>query len=70
VGLPLTPGRSSIEQAIYQAGSRIFGSWRNAVIAAGVAPDWNRHMTDGRREGFCRSSVRWAATAPLRPGEF
>ncbi len=40
-GLPLTPsGETGVESNLYQAGRRIFGSWRNAVKAAGIAPDW------------------------------
>jgi hypothetical protein len=39
-GLSLVPSAyHGVDQALYQAGSRIFGSWRNAVIAAGIAPD-------------------------------
>jgi hypothetical protein len=37
-GLPLTLGDNGIETALYQAGKRIFGAWRNAVQAAGIAP--------------------------------
>ncbi len=39
-GLPLTPGgENGVESMLYQAGTRIFGSWRNAVKSAGIAPD-------------------------------
>lgn len=39
-GLPLTTGgENGVESTLYQAGSRVFGSWRNAVRSAGVAPD-------------------------------
>jgi len=39
-GLPLnTGGENGVEHTLYQAGSRIFGSWRNAVKAAGIHPD-------------------------------
>lgn len=39
-GLPLTPGgENGVESPLYQAGTRIFGSWRNAVKSAGIAPD-------------------------------
>src|SRR5947199_3135063 len=38
-GYPLTVGRPGVSQALYQAGSRIFGSWRNALQAAGLSPD-------------------------------
>lgn len=39
-GLSMTPsGESGVESSLYQAGSRVFGSWRNALQSAGVAPD-------------------------------
>ncbi|MGD0091465.1 MAG: hypothetical protein ABSE73_16220 [Planctomycetota bacterium] len=38
-GLPLTVGEPGISQALYQAGTRIFGSWRNALQAAGIPPE-------------------------------
>jgi hypothetical protein len=38
-GRPLTVGEPGISQALYQAGSRIFGSWRNAIQAAGIRPE-------------------------------
>jgi hypothetical protein len=34
-GLTLTVGESGVSHSLYQAGSRIFGSWRNAIRAAG-----------------------------------
>jgi hypothetical protein len=37
--LPLTSGSDQgVESSLYQAAARIFGSWRNAVMAAGVSP--------------------------------
>jgi hypothetical protein len=38
-GYPLTVGKPGVTPALYQAGSRIFGSWRNALQAAGLSPD-------------------------------
>jgi hypothetical protein len=38
-GYPLTVGKPGVSQSLYQAGSRIFGSWRNALQAAGLSPD-------------------------------
>jgi hypothetical protein len=39
-GLPLTHGGDQgVDEALYRAGLRIFGSWPNAVMAAGIAPD-------------------------------
>jgi hypothetical protein len=38
-GYPLTVGKPGVSPALYQAGSRIFGSWRNALRAAGLSPD-------------------------------
>ncbi len=52
-GLPLTVGEPGISQSIYQAGSRIFGSWRNAIQAAGVPPE----------RGNCEA--KWPATRIL-----
>ena len=38
-GLPLTVGEPGISNALYQAGSRFFGSWKNAIQAAGLRPE-------------------------------
>src|ERR1017187_2109801 len=38
-GRPLTVGEPGISQSLYQAGSRFFGSWRNAIQAAGLRPE-------------------------------
>ena len=38
-GLPLTIGEPGISQALYRAGTRFFGSWRNAIQAAGLRPE-------------------------------
>ncbi len=39
-GLPLsTGGDQGVHPTLYQAGARAFGSWCNAVMAAGVSPD-------------------------------
>ena len=39
-GLPLTQGGANgVEQPLYQAAVRIFGSWRNAVTSAGISSD-------------------------------
>ena len=37
-GNPLTVGKRGVSPTLYQAGSRIFGSWRNALRAAGISP--------------------------------
>jgi hypothetical protein len=42
-GLPLTVGEPGISHALYQAGSRIFGSWRNAIQAAGIPLERGRY---------------------------
>lgn len=43
-GLPLSTGRGQgVDAALYQAGARVFGSWRNAVMAAGIPA--NRVLT-------------------------
>ena len=38
-GLPWTVGGKGVDNLMYQAARRIFGSWRNAVHAAGIAPE-------------------------------
>jgi hypothetical protein len=38
-GTPLTVGKSGVNQALYQAGIRLFGSWRNVLQAAGIPPE-------------------------------
>ena len=48
-GLPLNlGGEQPVGQALYQAGSRVFGSWRNAVMAAGIPPERARAKDDWR----------------------
>lgn len=38
-GLPLkTTGKDGVDSSLYQAASRIFGSWGNALKSAGIAP--------------------------------
>jgi len=37
-GLPLTVGGQGVDKLMYMASRRIFGSWRNAIQAAGIAP--------------------------------
>jgi hypothetical protein len=45
-GLPLTVGGKGVGLSIYGSARRIFGSWRNAIQAAGIAPQqvltWER----------------------------
>jgi hypothetical protein len=38
-GVPLTVGAPGISHSLYQAGVRVFGSWRNAIQAAGLPPE-------------------------------
>jgi hypothetical protein len=39
-GQPLDVGRRDpVEYSLYNAAARVFGSWRNAVMAAGISPD-------------------------------
>lgn len=48
-GLPLNlGGEQPVGQALYQAGARVFGSWRNAVMAAGIPPRRARASDDWR----------------------
>jgi hypothetical protein len=70
-GLPLTPGvDQGVNQALYQAASRIFGSWRNAVLAAGIAPD-RAQAHDRWPPGKILSIIRTMSRRrrQLRPGE-
>lgn len=53
-GLPLTLRKNGIENSLCQAGSRVFGSWENALKAAGVAP------------GLMHSPRRWSPLLVLR----
>jgi hypothetical protein len=45
-GLPLTVGGEGVDRSLYASARRIFGSWRNAIQAAGIAPQqvltWER----------------------------
>lgn len=45
-GRPLTTGGKGVDHQLYSAARRIFGSWRNAILAAGIAPErvltWER----------------------------
>ncbi len=38
-GLSLKLGDQGVSHTLYQAGSRKFGSWRNAIQAAGISPE-------------------------------
>jgi len=71
-GLPLSLGSSRMggDSKLYQAGSRIFGSWGNAIKAAGVAPErGNAHdrWPPSRILTKIRSLAR--RKSPPRPGE-
>ena len=71
-GLPLSLGgsREGLESKLYQAGSRVFGSWGNAVKAAGIAPERAKthdHWPPSRILAKIRSLSR--RQQPLRPGE-
>lgn len=45
-GSTLTTGRKGVDQRLYNAARRIFGSWRNAILSAGIPPErvltWDR----------------------------
>jgi len=45
-GCPLTAGGKGFDHQLYCAARRIFGSWRNAIVAAGIPPErvltWER----------------------------
>jgi hypothetical protein len=70
-GLPLAhDGGQGVDSALYRAGLRIFGSWPNAILAAGIAPD--RALAHGQwPPGKVLSVIRSLSRRrrPLRPGE-
>ena len=70
-GLPLAlGGNQGVGSALYNAGARVFGSWCNAVRAAGIAPQ--RAKTKYRWSACrIRAVIRDLARrpCPLRPGE-
>jgi hypothetical protein len=45
-GRPLTTGGKGVDKQLYSASRRIFGSWRNAILASGIPPEqvltWER----------------------------
>ncbi|HYE19744.1 MAG TPA: hypothetical protein VEA69_14940 [Tepidisphaeraceae bacterium] len=70
-GLVLTSGRKQdVDWKLYQAGVRVFGSWRNAVAGAGLPPDAARaHQRWAPAQIL--SAIRALARrgGPLRPAE-
>ena len=71
-GLPLSLGGSKdgVDSKLYKAGSRVFGSWGNAVKAAGIAPErakvhdqWSPSRILARIRSLSRRQH------PPRPGE-
>lgn len=70
-GLPLNLGGDQpVGQALYQAGSRVFGSWRNAVMAAGIPPEQAR-ANDNWRPCRILAAIRSLSRRrrALRPAE-
>lgn len=70
-GLPLAlGGETPVDQALYQAASRVFGTWRNAVMAAGISPEKARSH-DSWRPARILAGIRAIARRrrPLRPNE-
>lgn len=71
-GLPLALGKrlESVDDRLYAAGSRIFGSWGNAVRAAGIAPERARVHQDCQPSKVL-SKIRALAqrSQPVQPGE-
>jgi hypothetical protein len=70
--LPLSLGKhpDSVETKLYSAASRIFGSWGNAVQAAGIAPERAR-VHDPWPASKVLSKIRGLArrSHPMQPGE-
>jgi len=70
-GQPLdVGGRDPVEYSLYNAAARVFGSWRNAVMAAGISPDKAR-VRDPWPPPRILASIRSLARRkrPLRPTE-
>lgn len=70
-GLPLSlGGEAPVDQSLYQAASRVFGTWRNAVMAAGISPDKARSH-ESWRPARILAEIRALARRrrPLRPNE-
>jgi hypothetical protein len=71
-GLPLSLGGSKdgVDSKLYKAGSRVFGSWGNAVKAAGIAPE-RAKVHDQWSPSRILTKIRSLARRqqPLRPGE-
>jgi hypothetical protein len=70
-GLSLDLGATDrVESSLYQAAQRVFGSWRNAVMAAGISPNKAR-VHDPWPPSKILASIRSLArrTRPLRPAE-
>jgi hypothetical protein len=69
--LPLDVGGADpVECSLYQAASRVFGSWRNAVMATGISPDRAR-VHETWPPSRIRAGIRALARRkrPLRPNE-
>lgn len=70
-GLPLSlGGEAPVDQSLYQAASRVFGTWRNAVMAAGISPEKARSHQSWRPARIL-AEIRALARRrrPLRPNE-
>jgi hypothetical protein len=70
-GLPFTVGgEDGVNNALYQASSRIFGSWANAVMAAGITPNRaQRHFRWSTQRILLIIRALSRRERPLRPGE-
>ncbi len=70
-GRPLDLGGADrVQSSLYQAASRVFGSWRNAVVAAGISPEKAR-VHDPWPPSRVLAGIRSLARRkrPLRPTE-
>jgi len=70
-GLSLDLGVADpVQSSLYQAASRVFGSWRNAVMAAGISPEKAR-VHDPWPPGRILASIKSLARRkrPLQPTE-
>jgi len=63
-------GAEPVHSTLYQAASRVFGSWRNAVMAAGISPE-NARVRDPWSPARILASIKSLARRkqPLPPAE-
>lgn len=61
--------RGGVDTKLYQAAARVFGSWRNALRAAGISPARARLRDRWPREKILARIVAISQKQPLNPSE-